>query len=308
MSCRLTMVTVRPLCLLCALLTGLVVALAIPGQADDVDDQRLVIGPAGGDAIQVMSFNLRYASDAAPNSWPQRRPAMAELLRVEQPTVIGTQEGLYEQLNDLQRDLPDYFDRIGEGRAGGTRDEFTAIFYDTRRLRPLEDGRFWLSDTPAVIGSKTWGNRTIRMATWARFADNRTGIQFVVFDTHLDNLSEQSRTRSAELLRDRINAVAANLPVILTGDFNAPATTSTPYGILTSGAGLTDTWLAAAHRRTPEYSTFHGYRPPVPHGARIDWILTRGARAVSAAAINTFARDGQFPSDHFPVQALITIG
>ena len=89
-------------------------ALAIPGRAY-VDDEGVVIGPAGGDAMQVMSSNLRFALDATPNSWSQRRPVMAGLLRVEQPTMIGTQEGPHKQLNDVQRDLPDYSDRIGEG-------------------------------------------------------------------------------------------------------------------------------------------------------------------------------------------------
>ncbi|TWP47051.1 endonuclease/exonuclease/phosphatase family protein [Lentzea tibetensis] len=254
-----------------------------------------------------MSFNLRYASDAEPNSWAVRRPVLAQLLRQEQPTVLGTQEGLYGQLKDIRRDLPAHYDWIGAGRAGGSRDEFTAIYYDTRRLTPLEFDHYWLSATPNVIGSRSWGNNVIRMVTSVRFADALAGTEFVVVNTHLDHESENSRLRSAELVRDRINALPAGLPVVLTGDFNVAAQAGPTYDVLMTGAHMTDTWPAAAERRTPLYATYHGYRPLVPNGPRIDWILTRGDLTVDAAGINTYSAGGQFPSDHLPVQAFITL-
>ncbi len=297
----------RPLGLLCALLIVLGMPLALPAQAAR-DAAVAVIGPAAADELHVMSFNLRFASDTGPNSWSRRRSAMAELLRLEQPTVIGTQEGLYPQLRDIRSDLPSYYDWVGVGRAGGTRDEFTAVFYDTRRLAPAEVHHLWLSDTPDVIGSKSWGNSSIRMLTWVRFTDRRTGTEFVVVNTHLDNQSENSRQRGAALIRDRINALPAGMPVILTGDFNVPAQNSAVYDILTTGAHLTDTWVAATNRRTPQYGTWHNYRPARVNGRRIDWILTRNVRTIPAAAINTFAGNGQLPSDHFPMQTLITLG
>lgn len=285
--------------------TTAAILLTAPAAAEG---ERPVIGPARGDSLHVMAFNLRYASDSTPNSWAQRRPVMADLLRREQPTVVGTQEGLYGQLKDIHHDLPDRYDWIGVGREGGSRGEFMAVYYDTQRLEPLEFDHFWLSDTPNVIGSASWGNTVVRMVTWVRFSDRRTGEELVVVNTHFDHQSENSRQRSAELVRDRINGLAPELPVVLTGDFNTPAENSPSYDILTTGAGLTDTWTAAAERRTPLYATFHGYRPLVPNGDRIDWILTRGDVDVRAAAINTFEKGDQYPSDHLPVQALITIG
>ncbi|MGH3762950.1 endonuclease/exonuclease/phosphatase family protein, partial [Actinophytocola sp.] len=215
---------------------------------------------------------------------------------------------LHRQLRDIEHDLPDHYDWIGEGRAGGIRDEFCAIFFDTRRLAVLESGNFWLSDTPDVAGSRSWGNRTVRMATWTRFRDRHTGTELAVVNTHFDNVSESSRVRSAELVRDRINALPPELPVILTGDFNTPAGQSAAYTVLVDGARLTDTWIAAPEWRSPLYATWHGYEPLVPDGTRIDWTLTRGSLTVEAAGINTFSRDGQFPSDHLPIQALLTIG
>jgi len=253
--------------------------------------------------LAVMSFNLRYASAAEPNSWAARRPVLAQLLLNELPAVLGTQEGLHGQLEDISHDLPDHYDRIGLGRAGGSHDEFMAIFFDRLRLVPLEFDHHWLSATPNVVGSRSWGNNVIRMVTWIRFADRATGRQFVVVNTHFDHESESSRLRSAEFVRDRLNALT--LPIVLTGDFNAAAAASPTYSILTGGAALTDSWLAGT-RTTPAYGTFHGYRPLVPDGPRIDWILTRGVQVV-AAAINTHHQGGQFPSDHLPVQALIRL-
>ena len=116
---------------------------------------EVLIGRARGAALHVMSFNLRYASDSTPNSWAQRRPVMAELLGAELPTVLGSQEGLYAQLKDIARDLPGRYDWLGTGREGGSRGEFMAVHYDSRRLEPLDFDHFWLSDTPYLIGSNT---------------------------------------------------------------------------------------------------------------------------------------------------------
>lgn len=264
-----------------------------------------MFGPTDGAELGVMSFNLRYASTRTPHPWAGRRPLVAELLRREQPAILGTQEGLAGQLRDLDAALPGYA-RVGQGRKGGDRDEFVAVFFDTRRVTPLAHGDFWLSDTPAVPGSRSWGNSLPRMATWVRFRDRRTGTEFAIVNTHLDNASETARVRGAELVRDTVDGFDPGLPVILTGDFNAPAERSTAYRTLLA-AGLTDTWTAAFTRLTPRYATYHGYGPPVLDGDRIDWILTRGAVTVPAAGINTFARDGESPSDHFPVQALLAL-
>ncbi len=89
--------------------------------------------PRAGE-LAVMSFNLRYASTAEPNSWAARRPVTRALLRRERPHVLGTQEGLYQQVRDIAADLGPHHDWIGTGRAGGSRDEFMAVLYDTRRL------------------------------------------------------------------------------------------------------------------------------------------------------------------------------
>lgn len=256
--------------------------------------------------LRVMSFNLRFAGTAEPNSWAARRPVTRALLRQERPHVLGTQEGLYQQVRDIEADLGAAYDWIGTGRAGGSRDEFMAVYYDTRRLAPLEYDHFWLSDTPDVIGSNTWGGGSIRMVTWVRFRDLRDGgREFYVLNTHLDNASGNARARAASLVAERIGGLDGSLPLVVTGDFNVAAHGDPVYDTLLN-AGLVDSWDAAAER-SALYATYHGYRPLTPGGDRIDWILVTPGVTVHRAAINTFSRDGQFPSDHLPVQATLTL-
>ncbi|MCX4572821.1 endonuclease/exonuclease/phosphatase family protein [Streptomyces sp. NBC_01571] len=261
----------------------------------------------GGRRLDVMTFNLRFASTAEPHSWAARRPVMRELLRRAAPDVIGTQEGLFPQLRDIASDLGRRYDWIGTGRAGGSRDEFAAVFYDTERLAPAAYDHFWLSDTPEVIASNTWGGSHIRMVTWVRFRDlHADGREFYVLNTHLDSGSQYARVRAAALIGQRIAGLDRALPLVVTGDFNSAAHRNPVYGAMLD-AGLVDTWDTAAERGAP-YATFHGYGPLRPDGDRIDWILaTPGVRA-DRTEVDTFSLNGRYPSDHLPVRATLRLG
>lgn len=253
--------------------------------------------------LRVMTFNLRNASSTEPpNTWADRRPVTRALLTAEEPHVLGTQEGLYGQLRDIAADLPARYDWIGTGRDGGSQGEFMAVFYDTDRLAPVEYDHFWLSDEPALIGSSTWGNSNVRMVTWVRFRDSVTGVEFYHLNTHLDHEVPTARERSVALITERLRGLEDGLPRVVTGDFNVPAHGDAIYDDLLGGASLLDAWDTAGER-SKLYATFHGYEPLVPDGERIDWLLTSQGVRTRRASINTFSLDGQFPSDHLPVQA-----
>ncbi len=254
-----------------------------------------------------MTYNLKFASPSPPNSWPQRRPLMRELLGQLAPDVFGTQEGLYAQLQDLAEDLPD-FRWIGLGRDGGSRGEFMAVFYRKARLEPLAFDHFWLSDTPEVMGSKSWGPRLARMVTWVKFRDRWTQGEFVFVNTHFDHQVQEAREKSARLVRERVAGFDANLPVLLVGDFNAAAGKNKAYAILTEDGFFTDTWTTAHERVNEDIGTFNGFKTVEKGGPRIDWILSRGEVAVDRIEIATFSRDGQFPSDHCPLVAKLRLG
>ena len=263
-------------------------------------------GAPATEALRVMTFNLRYASATGPNAWLDRRPVMRDCIRAAAPDIIGTQEGVYAQLKDLAADLPEY-EWIGLGREGGSRGEFMAVFFRAERFEPLAFDHFWLSDTPEVIASSSWGNTCRRMVTWVRFKDRRTGREFHVWNTHLDHEVQAAREKAAALIRQRIEALGTALPLILLGDFNAAAGANKAYDILLEGDFLADAWKTAAERRGEVVKTFHGFRGPSAGDDRIDWILTRGGVRVGAVEILTFNRDGQYPSDHFPVTADVVL-
>lgn len=255
--------------------------------------------------LTVMTFNLRYASNRPPNAWPARRPVMRALIEKEKPDVIGTQEGVYAQINDLAEDLPEYA-WIGTGRDGGSRGEFMAVFYRRDRLTPLEYDHFWLSDTPQVIGSTTWGNANRRMVTWVKFRDRLARRDFYFWNTHFDHEVQTAREKSAALVMEQVEKLGERLPIVLVGDFNAAAGKNPAYDTLVGEGRFSDTWLTA-REHGEEIGTFHNYRGAKP-GARIDWILTRGDVQCESTRVIDFAQDGQYPSDHFPVVARLRFG
>ncbi len=250
--------------------------------------------------IRAVSFNLKFAEYEPPNSWHERRPVVREWRRRYDPDIVGTQEGVYRQLRDMAADMPEY-EWIGTGRSGGSRGEFMAVFFKRDRFEPLEFDHYWLSDTPNVVGSSSWGNSVKRMVTWIRFMDKAADREFYVVNTHFDHVVEKARVLSAELVASRCAELNSNLPVVLLGDFNAAAERSRPYAILTEKAGFRDAALESGVD-IPNIATYHGWRGP-REGARIDWILLRGGLEAVSYETHLFEMDGQYPSDHFPIAA-----
>ena len=253
--------------------------------------------------LRVMAFNIRYAHTTPPNLWEDRRAAVRQVIVDSGADIIGTQEGLYRQIVDMDADLPE-FDWIGLGREGGSHGEFMAIFYRPERFEPLEFDHFWLSDTPDRIGSSSWGNQIPRMVTWVRFLDRQSEREFYFVNTHFDHQSQPAREQSATLLLERVADFDPELPIILTGDFNANAPDNPAYRALTAGDAFSDTWVEQ-HEAEPEFGTYHDFQgmENAAGRARIDWVLTRGPVETIEADIVTSSLDGQYPSDHFPVTA-----
>ncbi|MEH7009524.1 discoidin domain-containing protein [Neobacillus niacini] len=272
-------------------------------------EEDLVQDPsAKSKQLKVMSYNLRYASASGPDSWGDRRPVMAQLLDLEKPDIIGTQEGLFHQLKDMEEDMPQY-DWIGEGRRGGSKSEYMAVFYNKKRFSPLEYDHYWLSDTPNVIGSTTWGEKwDNRMVTWVKFMDKKTKQEFYFVNTHLDQSSAESREKSAKLIVEKLSEFEPHLPVIVTGDFNSKSN-SIPYHTIINDGGFTDAWTQAETRIGENLGTFNGLKDPTGGGPGniIDFIFYKGNLKVKQAKINDYTKNGQFPSDHFPVIADLAI-
>ncbi|MBB3228544.1 endonuclease/exonuclease/phosphatase family metal-dependent hydrolase [Luteibacter sp. Sphag1AF] len=259
-----------------------------------------IMAPAiqAAEALNVMTFNVRTINGPdGPNRWEMRAQLFADTIAHMHPDVIGTQELSQAQGDETVAKLPEYT-WFGRDRFGTHKDEHMGIFYRHDRLKVVESGDYWLSDTPDVPGSMTWGNIYPRMVNWALFERLSDGKRFYLMDTHLpyrDN-DEEARTRCAQEILARIARLPKDIPVFVTGDFNT-GPESEAHRLLTSV--LKDARLAASTKEGPE-ATFHNFTGNPDH--RIDWILYRGAKATRVSTV-TMSRDGRYPSDHFPVQA-----
>ena len=275
--------------------------------------EQPLIGRARGADLHVMSFNIRYDREGVTqpgeaDHWPDRAPLVTAFLELEKPTLVGLQEAEFNQLPAVEAGLGKRYRMVGFGRDGGAAGEYSSILYDTERLTLEWWDQYWLSDTPDVISSRTWGNTVTRIVTWARFTDHETGRRFVHVNSHFDHQSENARVRSAQtVLAQTRGHQAEGLPVLFTADANAAAQQSAPYDVMVTEGGMLDTWLVAPERLTPAWGTFPNYQPPVEGGTRIDWVLTTPDVQVLAAAINPWTLDGRYPSDHTPVQALVRL-
>lgn len=234
-------------------------------------------------ALRFMSFNLRRDVESdGENRWPSRRDRVARIVRAHGPDVLGTQEGLTHQLADLDARLPGYA-RLGRDRRGDASDEACAIYYRADRLRLLAHGDLWLSDTPHVPASATWGNRLPRMVTWASFEVAATGRRLTVANTHLDHESSAARRRAAQFLAERFPGA------IVMGDLNAEPGEDTHTFLLASG------WHDAGAREP----TYHGFSGRAR--VRLDHILAPRTHQIRATRVIEAAD----ASDHHPILAEI---
>ncbi len=257
--------------------------------------------------LRVMSFNIRFGTaNDGDNSWENRKEIVIDMIREQDPVVIGTQECLDFQADFLVEQLPQYR-WFGVGREADGSGERMAVLYRADLISPIESGNFWLSETPEAPGSSSWDSACNRMATWARFHHHASGQPFYFINTHLDHRSEPARQGGSKVVLDFIKGLPNDVPLVLTGDFNSIAVSSIPYSILIDG-GLADVWDTAAKRVGPAVTWGAFKAPEVDFDRRIDWIMTRGGIVADRCETVTYNRDGRYPSDHFPVVAHLKIG
>jgi endonuclease/exonuclease/phosphatase family metal-dependent hydrolase len=217
---------------------------------------------------------------------------------------LGIQEGLIGQLRFLDKKLKKY-KRIGVGRDDGKeKGEFSAIYYDSKRIRLLQQGTFWLSPTPEKV-SVGWDAALERICTYGLFLDRKTGENFWAFNTHFDHMGVEARKNSAILILQKIKSLNTdNLPVVLTGDFNAGPESEPVQQIKTI---FRDAIEANKSMNMAPDGTFNAFNSEKPATERIDFIFTGfGFQALNYFVIRE-KREGRFASDHFPVIAEIKV-
>lgn len=272
----------------------------------------LLVGLAGcalPDPIRVLSFNVRYGTAPdGPNAWPNRRELVFRVIRDSAADLVGLQEVLAFQADELVAALPEY-ELIGVGRDDGERGgEMVPVLYRKKRFTLVNAGHFWLSETPENPGSVGWDAALPRLATWAhlRFRSNPLNeARFI--NTHFDHRGVRARAEAARLIRSATDSLGGT-PVIVTGDFNC-APGDEPHRVLTGDRGnaaeLRDGFVERGHSERGA-GTFCGFRGETS-GPRIDWILYNRRFEVVESDIIRFNADGRYPSDHFPVIATLRL-
>lgn len=255
----------------------------------------------GDSLLRVATFNIRsaHALDGR-HAWPFRAAACAAAIRGLDADVVGLQEVHTFQLRGLLRRLPGYA-ATGAGRDDGRdRGERCSVLIRTARLDLEWSETRWLSDTPRVPASRTWGNPIARVATLCRLSVKPGGLRLLLIDTHWDGASASSRRKSAELLLEWLDP---GLPCVVLGDLNATTADAAVSRLL--GSGLTDA-LASLPAKGRGAATHHPW-DGATSGTRIDHVLVSRHWQVLEAAIAHERPGGRLASDHWPVAATLRL-
>ena len=256
------------------------------------------------------TFNIRLQTsidDEQGWGWAVRRSRVADYIKRNHIDIVGMQEVLHAQLEDLLKLLPEY-DYVGVGRTDGkTKGEYTPVFFLKDKFEVLEKGNFWLSETPEVPGSKGWDAALERVASYAKLRDKRSGKVFMAVNTHFDHVGVTARRESAKLIMRKIHEIVGNQPAVVTGDFNVTEDdeayrTMTEEEIVnskSSNSKLLDAYHQTAKNTGVNY-TYHNFcRIPAAKAEKIDFIFITPTIKVKRTHIEEPKPDKML-SDHNP--------
>lgn len=254
--------------------------------------------------LNLMTFNIRYGTaDDGVNRWENRKNLVLECIGACDPDLLGLQECRDDsQAEFIREHLPDY-EFYGVPRGGGsvTALEMAPILFKRSAFRLVDKGCFWLSDTPHVPASVSWGAAFPRTATWMQLVHLASGRQLAFLNTHFD-YTPSAIENSARTIQAWVTRAAETHPLLVTGDFNADKNSSA-YGLLTTGSSLFDVYRQI-HPAGEDEGTFHGFGQ-ADELSPIDWMLASDSFEVVSAQIDRFHTETLYPSDHYPLTATL---
>ncbi|MCF2597377.1 endonuclease/exonuclease/phosphatase family protein [Phocaeicola barnesiae] len=253
------------------------------------------------------TFNIRYDNpDDQENNWKFRKDRVATFIQQEKLDIVGMQEVLHNQLEDLKTRLPEYAE-VGIGREDGKqKGEYAPIFYRKDRFKLLDSNTFWLSQYPDSVGFIGWDGACTRIATWAKLEDKSTGKIFLAVNTHMDHVGVEARRKGALLIIERIQDIVGNRPAVLTGDFNVNDKSEAYQTLTTNDFVLKDAYKTADVKEGVSY-TFHDFeKVPMNEREKIDFIFVTPQIKVTRSWIPKENPDGKgVLSDHNPQLATL---
>ncbi len=257
------------------------------------------------DTLKIMSWNIRIltTADTGLIYWNNRKNEVAALVKRYQPDILGIQEiRNNRQQKELLQRISDYASiSYGRDNNNGTRGERLAILYNKKRFSHSENGFFFLSETPEKV-SIGWDAVYNRICVWCKLTDKTTNKTFYVFNTHFDHIGKIAREKSAKLITEKINEIAGNFPVVLTGDFNTTPADENFYNTLTKT--FFDSRESSKYKPNGTIGTFNGWdftTSDFSESVRIDYIFVNKMKVLNYSTLNDKTNAGIYPSDHFPV-------
>lgn len=185
---------------------------------EPTDDEEETVQYKEGNLLKVISYNVRCADDGPNRTISERGPRLEYVVEKRDPDVIGFQEVTPKWRTMLEGYFGDKYDYVYKERSPGG--ECTPVFWKRDKFEKMDEGHFWLSETPdqSSIG---FGGQHYRVCSWVRLKVKATGAQFLYFNTHFDFTPEQ-HVPSAKLMLNRAKAAGgfSKYGVIFTADWN----------------------------------------------------------------------------------------
>ncbi len=250
--------------------------------------------------ISIMSFNIRCHApdDLFKKSWFYRANYVADTIEKAQPTIIGFQEVTSWQYKYLCDVMPSFDSIITYRDDIPVYSEGCPVFYRKDLYTLVDQGSFWLSETPDVM-SKDWGAACYRICSYVILEDNATKKEFVVFNTHLDHISDEARIKGIQVVLDKIEEFGS-IPAVLMGDLNAEEDSDTYRS-------ATENFLDVKYQteNTMTSCTYQDWGKELDRNC-IDYIMiSKKGFKVNSYKVITDTYDGIYISDHFPLIATI---
>lgn len=254
--------------------------------------------------LNFITCNIRFDNPAdGPNAWPRRRDFLSETLLKHSPHVIATQEGRFDQLRELKASLGD-FHLLDDHRSWIKERMYPTFYLRNESFEILGSEDLWLSETPNLAGSRSFGSAFPRLLTWVRVQPKGSKRNLLLVNTHLDHVKAETRASQAQVLVREIQRLSTPQDRLLfLGDFNEGPQDQVRE-ILTKNFDLQDSWQKF---NSQEETSHHGFKGIFPEGARIDWILVDKELELISSEMDKSARGGLYPTDHFPVITRIRI-
>ncbi len=254
--------------------------------------------------LTLITCNIRFDNPAdGDNAWAHRRIFLRDTLLSHSPDIIATQEGRFDQLQDLNSLLEDY-DLVDPHRSWIGERMYPTFFLKKSKFELMKSEDIWLSETPDIAGSKSFGSTFPRLMTWMKIQPVGSANDLWFVNTHLDHIKEETRIGQAGVLAAKVKEFWNPTDALfIMGDFNAGPESKVRKNIL-KDFKLQDAWKKF---NPHEETSHHAFCGEEPNGNRIDWILVDERVDVLSSKMDKSSRNGKYPTDHFPVVAKIRL-